>query len=90
MISLSAAGGDLFCSENLTNNDTDAGLPMQTYSVSSWHLRMRKMMPMMAPMKASAPRMPPMTAPVDGAEESCLFSSRHRGEKQREEREFYY
>lgn len=46
------------------------------------------MMPLIMPMKTSAPRMPPITAPVDGPGVIFLFSScigeRHREEKQRE------
>lgn len=48
---------------------------MKTYSLSSWQLRIKKMMPTMMPMKMSEPRIPPMTAPVDGPGVNSLFSS---------------
>lgn len=59
---------------------------MKTYSASSWRLRMKKMMPMMMPMKARAPRIPPTTAPVDGPGVIVLFSS---GEGEAKQREMY-
>lgn len=64
---------------------------MKTYSASSWRLRMKKMMPMMRPMKRREPAMPPMTAPVDGPGVIVLFSSatgeRHIEEGKQRERE---
>lgn len=74
-------------------NEVDAGLLMKTYSPSSWRLRMKKMMPMMMPMKTRAPRIPPITAPDDGPGVICLFSStvKDTEKKNREkERAFYY
>lgn len=44
------------------------------------------MIPMTMPMKARAPRIPPITAPVDGPGVICLFSSRKDEKTQREER----
>lgn len=54
---------------------------MKTYSLSSWQLRIKKMMPTMMPMKMSEPRIPPMTAPVFGPGVNSLFSSGGKKEK---------
>lgn len=74
-------------------DEVDAGLLMKTYSPSSWRLRMKKMMQMMIPMKARAPRIPPITAPDDGPGVICLFSScrmKDTDKNREKEREFYY
>lgn len=72
-----------FSQEVKKPDEVVAGLLMKTYSPSSWRLRMKKMMPMMMPMKARAPRIPPITAPDDGPGVTGLCSSVKKEQRQR-------
>lgn len=77
-MSLSVRGGDKLRSGGLITAGVDAESLINTYSLSSWRLWMKKMMPTMMPMKAREPRIPPMTAPVGGPGVICLSSERER------------
>lgn len=57
---------------------------MKTHSLSPWYLRIKKTMATMMPIKTREPRIPPMTAAVDGPGVNSLFSS---GGKRKRERD---